>query len=196
MTDGCALDVVRDETVRLARYACERLRGRLVGMSDDEYFWEPVAGCWSVRRGRDGVYRQDGNESQPDPVPAPLTTIAWRVCHIIDVISSDHNATWLGLTPVALSRRGVGEPATATAAVDLLTEAFSAFERCLSTTDSARLTEPMGPIARAYGTYTRLSFVVHQVDELVHHGAEVATLRDLYRAMGRAGARSLVPAQT
>ena len=28
----------------------EQLRPRLDGLSDAEYFWEPVAGCWSVRR--------------------------------------------------------------------------------------------------------------------------------------------------
>ena len=26
------------------------LRPRLDGLTDEEYFWEPVAGCWSVRR--------------------------------------------------------------------------------------------------------------------------------------------------
>jgi DinB superfamily len=26
----------------------DRLRGRLEGLTDDEYFWEPVPGCWSV----------------------------------------------------------------------------------------------------------------------------------------------------
>jgi hypothetical protein len=27
-----------------------RLRRRLEGLGDDEYFWEPVPGCWSVHR--------------------------------------------------------------------------------------------------------------------------------------------------
>lgn len=26
------------------------LRERLNGLTDEEYFWEPVPGCWSVRR--------------------------------------------------------------------------------------------------------------------------------------------------
>ncbi|MEZ4728248.1 MAG: hypothetical protein R3E79_14035 [Caldilineaceae bacterium] len=26
------------------------VRDRLNGLTDAEYFWEPVAGCWSVRR--------------------------------------------------------------------------------------------------------------------------------------------------
>ena len=27
-----------------------QLRPRLIGLTDDEYFWEPVPGCWSIRR--------------------------------------------------------------------------------------------------------------------------------------------------
>ena len=26
-----------------------QLRARLAGLTDEEYFWEPVADCWSVR---------------------------------------------------------------------------------------------------------------------------------------------------
>ena len=29
------------------------LRPRLDGLSDEEYFWEPVEGCWSLRRAPD-----------------------------------------------------------------------------------------------------------------------------------------------
>jgi hypothetical protein len=29
----------------------EQLRPRLDGLTDDEYFWEPAPGCWSVRPG-------------------------------------------------------------------------------------------------------------------------------------------------
>ncbi len=28
-----------------------RIRGRLTGLTQDEYLWEPGAGCWSVRSG-------------------------------------------------------------------------------------------------------------------------------------------------
>jgi hypothetical protein len=27
----------------------DRARPRLVGLTDDEYLWEPVAGAWSIR---------------------------------------------------------------------------------------------------------------------------------------------------
>src|SRR4029450_2174662 len=33
-----------------------RLRGRLEGLGDEEYFWEPVPGCWTVRRDPSGTW--------------------------------------------------------------------------------------------------------------------------------------------
>ena len=46
------------------------LRPRLDGLTDDEYFWQPVAGCWTVRT--------DGSVdfAYPPPQPEPFTTIA------------------------------------------------------------------------------------------------------------------------
>ena len=52
----------------------------LEGLTDEEYFWEPVPGCWSVRPGGDGVFVMDGR--LPGSPPPPLTTIAWRMMHI------------------------------------------------------------------------------------------------------------------
>jgi len=43
----------------------------------------------------------------------------------------------------------------------------------------------MGAVAGPYACSDRVAFVVHIMDELIHHGAEVALLRDLYRAGGR-----------
>jgi hypothetical protein len=46
--------------IRTFDYVWDRLRSRLAGLADDEYFWEPVAGCWSLRQGDDGRWRLDG----------------------------------------------------------------------------------------------------------------------------------------
>ncbi len=32
-----------------------QLRPRLEGLTDDEYFWEPVPNCWSIRRRSGGT---------------------------------------------------------------------------------------------------------------------------------------------
>src|SRR6266702_3891883 len=62
------------------------LRPRLAGLTDDEYFWEPVPGCWNLRkRGTPtdtttvgaGDYLYEFVDPEPDP--PPVTTIAWRL---------------------------------------------------------------------------------------------------------------------
>ena len=35
-------------------FARERLAERLAGLTDEEYRWEPVPGCWSIRRRLEG----------------------------------------------------------------------------------------------------------------------------------------------
>src|SRR5579863_8015159 len=67
-----------------------QLRPRLEGLTDGEYFWEPVAGCWNVRRrGEQGPATSVGEGewtidfTWPPPDPAPVTTIAWRLAHVI-----------------------------------------------------------------------------------------------------------------
>ena len=54
-----------------------QLRPRLGGLTDDEYFWAPVPNCWTVHP--DGAIDFDF----PEPEPAPFTTIAWRLAHVI-----------------------------------------------------------------------------------------------------------------
>ncbi|WP_378144314.1 hypothetical protein ACFJGV_12665 [Cnuibacter sp. UC19_7] len=83
-------------------WAIERLVTRLAGpvsdsgdgrgtpvpaMSDEEYLWEPVPDCWSVRRRVDGPGAgavkligagEWGRDGAPEaPWPPPITTIAW-----------------------------------------------------------------------------------------------------------------------
>ena len=65
------------------------LRPRLTGMTDDEYFWEPVPGCWSIRPRATAVTRMAAGKGDlvidfefPEPTPTPVTTIAWRLGHI------------------------------------------------------------------------------------------------------------------
>lgn len=66
------------------------LRERLEGLTDAEYFWEPVPACWSVRRRAEAKTTLTFGkgewvfEREPrDPQPAPFTTIAWRIAHVV-----------------------------------------------------------------------------------------------------------------
>jgi len=40
---------------------------------------------------------------------------------------------------------------------------------------------PPGPVAGPFAGDDKASFVLHQLDEQIHHGAELGVLRDLYR---------------
>src|SRR5215218_2263792 len=65
------------------------LRPRLDGLTDEQYLWEPVPGMWSVRRRADATTPMAAGTGDtvidyelPEPLPPPLTSIAWRLGHI------------------------------------------------------------------------------------------------------------------
>lgn len=43
------LERIKQDLLDAADFAFRRLRDRLDGLTDQEYFWEPADGCWSVR---------------------------------------------------------------------------------------------------------------------------------------------------
>lgn len=88
---------------RLDWHWINQLRPRLDGLTDDEFFWEPVSGCWSVRPQGAGSDRGTGDFridfALPEPVPPPVTTIAWRLAHIIVGIFGGRVAAHFGGRP-------------------------------------------------------------------------------------------------
>jgi hypothetical protein len=186
MTD---LEIIKQDLLKTAGFAYQRLRDRLRGLTDEEYLWEPAPGCWSIRPADDGRWKADGS---PFPVkPAPLTTIAWRLDHVTFVLEGERNATWLGATPVGTLGRDGAAPSAERALRDL-ESAYDLFTRNVEAADAAGLTAKMGPVAGPYAEETRAAFVLHELDELIHHGSEIATMRDVYRAL--AAADPIVPA--
>ncbi len=68
------MDTTADSLLTAFDYVWDRLGGRLTGLTDEEYFWEPVAGCWSLRRSDQGRWLLDGGGGGgPAPDPAPWT---------------------------------------------------------------------------------------------------------------------------
>ncbi|GAA3115204.1 hypothetical protein JOF29_003814 [Kribbella aluminosa] len=161
----------------LSDFAGQRLRQRLDGLTDDEYFWEPFDGCWTVRRIAEG-YVADG--SRLPPAPAPFTTLAWRITHIVDVLQSERTATWFGHPATDEAPRVPGSAADALAALD---RAYDIWRGRLASLSQDDLDRAMGPIAGPYAEGDGTSFALHIIDELIHHGAEVGTVRDLYRGL-------------
>jgi len=173
---------VRDELVDLSDYAWRRLTDRLVGLADEEYFWEPVPGSWTVRAGPDGVWTLDFAWSEPDP--PPITTIAWRLAHI--TINDDRFRSWLGLAPQS-SSTGRTIPTTAVAALEAAEASKKDRHDALMEMTDTDLWNKIGPIGGSYADGSRVSWVLHMLDEVIHHGAEIALLRDLYRRAGELG---------
>lgn len=103
MTDQTWNPLLRDQ---LAWHWTNQLRHRLDGLTDDEYFWEPTRGCWSVRpRGTGTAPVQAGSGAMtidfamPEPDPPPFPTIAWRLAHVIVGVLAMRNAAHFGRAP-------------------------------------------------------------------------------------------------
>ena len=102
---------------------------KITAMTDDEYFWEPVPNCWSIRRREAGPgpgatvlvgAGEWGRDSAPwpHPWPPPVTSIAWRLGHLSEMLTlhADHT-----IGSHALTRDGYrfsGDAAGAVAAFD------------------------------------------------------------------------------
>jgi hypothetical protein len=86
---------VKQNLVSLSDYSFQRTRVRLEGLTDDEYLWEPVPDCWTIRLQPDGRYRADW--AVPLSPTGPFTTIAWRLWHLINCYGAERNAAWLNL---------------------------------------------------------------------------------------------------
>jgi uncharacterized damage-inducible protein DinB len=68
---------------RQLQAAFAMLRERVDGLTDEEFWWAPVGGdVWTVREQADGRWMADYEE--PDPIPAPFTTIGWRLVHVLE----------------------------------------------------------------------------------------------------------------
>jgi hypothetical protein len=145
-----------------------QLRPRLAGLTDTELLWEPVPGCWSVRGGElEGGW--------PPPAPSPFTTIAWRLGHLGVTLADRASAhfgdrTWVTTYPM-----------TADGMLALVDRAYAAWSAGIATADAGRFARAhQGPPDTADQSYPFWAVVLHVNREVIHHGAEVALLRDLY----------------
>lgn len=172
---------LRDELATHSGYVWERTRARLAGLGDDEYVWEPAPGSWSLRERPGGRWRID--LVLPAPTPAPFTTIAWRIAHLIQCYGQRRNGVMLGVddgtADLPWRERETG---TAGEALDALEGAHQRWVGVLSSLDDAALGAPIGAVGGPYAEASRQGFVLHMIDEFVHHAAEIAMLRDLLTA--------------
>ncbi|KND43164.1 MULTISPECIES: DinB family protein [Streptomyces] len=221
--------------------ADEMARVRLAGLGDAEYLWEPVPGCWSVRRRGEAttprafgpgewvldlgapdipaseyaeVARQAAggmsvaaiaedwsvsverveevlaHTGSPEPDRTPVTTIAWRLAHLHVQFAGGWEWTFGG-------RRQ--DPRLA---VDFQPSAASALDRFWPVVDRWRASvagvtdeqlDTIGFSQYPYGSAPHDPFVGVLAGsnlEFIHHMAEIALLRDLWRARADAASQS------
>jgi hypothetical protein len=165
------------------------LRGRLAGLTDAEYFWEPAPGCWSVRpRGTStapitfggGAYVME--YASPEPDPPPVTTIAWRLAHTIVGVLGERVASHFGGPPVTWATFDYA--GTADEALAQLDAAYAGWTAGVRGLGAAGLARPCGPAEGPWADASLAALILHINKEVIHHGAEVSLLRDLYRARG------------
>ena len=162
-------------------------RPRLAGLTDAEYLWEPAPGAWSIRP-RDtstspapigaGDFQRDDAPDEPDP--APVTTIAWRIAHITVECLAIRTMNHFDGPPAHWETWEYTDSADrARAQMDAAYDAWSAGVKRLGEQGLAR---PVGEHEGPWAESPYADLVLHLNRELIHHGAEICLLRDLYRA--------------
>jgi hypothetical protein len=181
-----ALDWNEQLLAQLTWHWEHQLRPGLDGLTDDELLWEPVDGMWGVRHPGEssapvqaggGEWRADWAFPQPDP--PPMTTIAWRLGHVI-----------IGVLGMRVHHHFDGPPmdyeqtewwGTAAAALAALDDAYAGWVAGVRGLGAEGLERPIGPGEGAPAESPFAALVLHIHREVLHHGAEVLLLRDLYR---------------
>jgi hypothetical protein len=187
-------------------FTVERLLNRMTGpemtsgdgkmvkvppMTDEEYRWEPVPKCWTIRPWAEGpgpgatelagAGEWGRDRADQDPYPPPFTTIAWRLGHLGEMLTlrADHTTG-----THSLNRNDYPHSGDAAGAIAALAKAAARWRDALISADDAAL-DQVGRSGRdPENAFIDVVWWVNQ--ELLHHGAEIALLRDLYRASGAA----------
>lgn len=154
---------------------------RLQGLTDEEYLWEPVKDCWTMRPGEDGgLY---GDWKWPPPDPAPVTTIAWRMHHIAIGCFATRTSAFFGhAESMFTDMRTIPAPASAAEALTWLRKHYTDWHDGISALDEEGLAKPLGERGGPYADDPMAALIVHINREVMHHGGEIGVLRDLYRA--------------
>jgi hypothetical protein len=172
--------------------SCEFSRARLDGLTDEEYLWKPAPGGWSIRpraqAGTPGAYGPGEwllDFASPEPDPAPVTTIAWRLGHLTSCFAGRWH--WTFGERRQEPKELVDFTPSAALALERFWELIGRWRGSVAAMTDEQLDRP-GFGQYPYGLDPQLPFIgiVWWTNrELIHHLAECALLRDLWRA--RAG---------
>ena len=164
---------------------------RLDGLAADEYLWEPSRGMWSIRRRGEaatpnaygpGEWVLDHDTSISPFDPGPLTTIAWRIGHLLSGFAGRWE--WTFGERRTEPKQLVEFSPDPEVALAMLWSWVDRWAESVSTMTDEQLEVP-GFGAYPYGLDPEIPFIgiVRWTNrEFIHHMAEVALLRDLYAA--------------
>jgi hypothetical protein len=175
-----------------------QLRPRLVGLTDEEYFWRPVTDCWTIsRRGESSAPISFGlgdftlDYAEPPRVREPVTTIAWRLAHIVVGLATDNAAHFGGPPATTATFHYAG---TADEALWQLDDAHDTWVDGVRGLGAAGLARPQGPTQPAeFADEPMAKLILFAHTEVIHHGAEICLLRDLYPWRGSGVSRARGP---
>jgi DinB superfamily len=153
------------------------MRQRLDGLTDDEFMWAPVSDPWTVFRDEDAGWTYHYEE--PDPEPAPFTTIGWRLVHVALCKVIYHEWAY---GPRLLNFINVDNPHDVESSITMLERGQDLLVEDLSSLSDDDLdTEVLTNWGEAWPAW-RIFWTM--IDHDSHHGGEIGALRDLYRIGG------------
>ena len=172
-TTSRAVDWTHELSDQLDWHWQHHLRPRLDGLTDEEYLWEPVPGSWSLRRrsaARTDMAAGAGDTvadfAHPEPVPAPFTTIAWRMAHLSIGIFGERVASHFGGPPVSYPT--TDWPLTAAGGLALLDEHHGRWIAGVHALGADALAAPCGPAEGPFADYPFAALVLHINLSLIH----------------------------
>jgi DinB family protein len=160
---------------------------RLDGLTTDEYHWRPVANCWGlVPRGTESTSKSVGGgdfvceyESGDTPTPPPMRTIAWLVWHLTEMCTrradytiGDHKLTNDDVIGAGTAEDGV---ASLKAALAFWRRVYDEVEpEGFATVGRSAYPDGLDP------QFPLQAILWWQNREIIHHAADIGTIRDLY----------------
>ncbi len=111
-----------------------------------------------------------------------MTTIAWRLGHTIVGVFAQRNGAHFGAAET--SHATFDYAPTAAGALAQLDDAYATWIKGVRGLDADALARACGPAEGPYAEHPMVEMVLHINREAIHHFAEIALLRDLYRAKG------------
>jgi hypothetical protein len=167
-----------------------QLRPGIESLTDDEYLWEPAPGAWSLRRRGEATTPMAAGGGDvvadfafPEPTPPPVTTIAWRLAHVIVGLFGARVAIHFGGPPADYATWRYA--ADARTALEQLDDGYRRWTDGVRALDADALERPIGPGEGEWSEASYAELVLHINREVIHHGAEILLLRDLYRAQAQ-----------